>query len=88
MNKVILDTVRFWERAYTYHLLRYLSTRDYDRQLKKSGVDTQMIWGFMEEYCFVQGMLNAKVTWTQDIFENMCFQCPMTQWCKFRKLVK
>ena len=42
----------------------------------------------MKEYCFVQGMLNANVMWTQDIFENMCFQCPMKQWCKFRKLVK
>ena len=44
MNKVILDTVRSWERAYTYNLLRYLATRDYDRQLKKSSVDTYMIW--------------------------------------------
>lgn len=88
MNKGLLDTVRFWEHAYTYNLFRYLATRDYDIQLKKSGVDTYMIWGFIDDYCFVQGMLNAKVMWNQDIFEDKCFQCPMTNWCRFRRLVK
>lgn len=79
MNKGLLDTVRFWEHAYTYNLLRHLATRDYGRQLKTSGVNPYMVWGFMEEYCFVQGMLNAKIMWNHDIFEDKCFQCPMAQ---------
>lgn len=88
MNEGLLNAVKFWEHAYTSSLHRYLATREYDRQLKTSGVSTYLVWGFMDEYCFVQGMLNAKLMWNHDIFEDKCFQCPMAQWCRFRKLVK
>ena len=88
MNKVFIDAIRYCEFLYTRELRKYLAARDCDRQLKTSGVNSYMVWGFMDEYCFVQGMLNAKLMWNHDIFEDKCFQCPMAQWCRFRKLVK
>ena len=88
MNEGLLDAVKFWEHAYTSSLRRYLATREYDRQLKKSGIGTYLIWGFIDEYCFIQGMLNAKIMWNHDIFEDRCIQCPKIQLCRFRKLVK
>lgn len=88
MNEGLLNAVKFWEHAYTSSLHRYLATREYDRQLKTSGISTYMVWGFIDEYCFIQGMLNAKIMWNHDIFEDRCIQCPKIQWCRFRKLVK
>ena len=88
MNKELLDAVKVWEHAYTSSLHRYLATREYDRQLKTSGISTYRVWGFIDEYCFIQGMLNAKIMWNHDIFEDRCIQCPKIQWCRFRKLVK
>ena len=88
MNKELLEAVELLGHAYTSSLRRYLATREYDRQLKTSGISTYLIWGFIDEYCFIQGMLNAKVMWNHDIFEDRSIQCPKMQWCRFRKLVK
>ena len=88
MSEGLLEAVKLWEHAYTSSLRRYLATREYDRQLKTSGISTYMVWGFIDEYCFIQGMLNAKIMWNHDIFEDRCIQCPKIQWCRFRKLVK
>ena len=88
MNKELLEAVELLGHAYTSSLRRYLATREYDRQLKTSGTGTYMVWGFIDEYCFIQGMLNAKVMCNHAIFEDRCIQCPKIQWCRFRKLVK